>query len=339
MHETTRMGLGHAVALLAAMVVAVPLFRRFGLGSVLGYLAAGLVIGPFGARRGATTPRPCCTSPSSAWSCSCSSSGWRCGPRGCGACARRSSAWARCRFWPAPLLLTGIALLAGLAWYAALIAGFGFVLSSTAIVMQLLDERNENAEPARPARGLHPAVRGPGHRAAAGAGGGAGAAPAASAVETGQPIWLTIGLAIARRGAGLCRRPLGGEPVLPPAGPLRRPRGDDLARPAGGAGRGLRDERWAGCRWPWAPSWPACCCRNRPSATSSRPTSSRSAASCWACSSSASACRWTCAWSSPTGPGCSAAWSPSWRSRWSAIYAVARLSKAEARRGACSAPP
>ena len=38
----------HVVALLGAMVVAVPLFRRLGLGSVLGYLAAGLAIGPFG---------------------------------------------------------------------------------------------------------------------------------------------------------------------------------------------------------------------------------------------------------------------------------------------------
>lgn len=36
------------VVLLAAAVVAVPLFRRVGLGSVLGYLAAGLAIGPFG---------------------------------------------------------------------------------------------------------------------------------------------------------------------------------------------------------------------------------------------------------------------------------------------------
>jgi hypothetical protein len=34
--------------LLAAAVIAVPLFRRLGLGSVLGYLAAGLAIGPFG---------------------------------------------------------------------------------------------------------------------------------------------------------------------------------------------------------------------------------------------------------------------------------------------------
>src|SRR4051812_15175020 len=40
--------LGQVVALLGAGVVAVPLFKRLGLGSVLGYLAAGLAIGPFG---------------------------------------------------------------------------------------------------------------------------------------------------------------------------------------------------------------------------------------------------------------------------------------------------
>ena len=37
-----------AVALLAAGVIAVPLSKRLGLGSVLGYLLAGLAIGPFG---------------------------------------------------------------------------------------------------------------------------------------------------------------------------------------------------------------------------------------------------------------------------------------------------
>ena len=34
----------NVVVLLGAAVVAVPLFKRLGLGSVLGYLAAGLVI-------------------------------------------------------------------------------------------------------------------------------------------------------------------------------------------------------------------------------------------------------------------------------------------------------
>ena len=38
----------NVVVLLGAAVVAVPLFKRLGLGSVLGYLAAGLAIGPFG---------------------------------------------------------------------------------------------------------------------------------------------------------------------------------------------------------------------------------------------------------------------------------------------------
>src|SRR3546814_13485442 len=41
-------GLAKVVVLLGAAVVAVPIFRRLGLGSVLGYLTAGLVIGPFG---------------------------------------------------------------------------------------------------------------------------------------------------------------------------------------------------------------------------------------------------------------------------------------------------
>lgn len=36
------------VTLLGAAVIAVPLFRKIGLGSVLGYLAGGLIIGPFG---------------------------------------------------------------------------------------------------------------------------------------------------------------------------------------------------------------------------------------------------------------------------------------------------
>src|SRR5579885_313545 len=39
-----------AVALLGSAVVAVPLFKRLGLGSVVGYLAAGIAIGPFGFR-------------------------------------------------------------------------------------------------------------------------------------------------------------------------------------------------------------------------------------------------------------------------------------------------
>lgn len=38
--------IGPAVILMTAAVVAVPLFRRLGLGSVLGYFAAGMLVGP-----------------------------------------------------------------------------------------------------------------------------------------------------------------------------------------------------------------------------------------------------------------------------------------------------
>ena len=54
------------VTLLGAAVVAVPLFKRIGLGSVLGYLAAGLAIGPFGMGL-ISDPPPSCTQPSSGW--------------------------------------------------------------------------------------------------------------------------------------------------------------------------------------------------------------------------------------------------------------------------------
>src|ERR1044072_4036639 len=40
--------LHEALVHLAAAVVSVPLFKKLGLGSVLGYLAAGIVIGPSG---------------------------------------------------------------------------------------------------------------------------------------------------------------------------------------------------------------------------------------------------------------------------------------------------
>lgn len=46
--EASSSDLIQVVSLLGAAVVAVPLFKRLGLGSVLGYLAAGLAIGPYG---------------------------------------------------------------------------------------------------------------------------------------------------------------------------------------------------------------------------------------------------------------------------------------------------
>ena len=54
-----------AFVYLCAALVAVPLAHRLGLGSVLGYLVAGVLIGPVLGLVGASRRR--CTSPSSAW--------------------------------------------------------------------------------------------------------------------------------------------------------------------------------------------------------------------------------------------------------------------------------
>ena len=43
-------GLELALVFLLAAVIAVPVFKRFGLGAVLGYLVAGVVLGPYGLR-------------------------------------------------------------------------------------------------------------------------------------------------------------------------------------------------------------------------------------------------------------------------------------------------
>ena len=195
MADPTGMGLGHAVALLAAAVVAVPLFKRFKLGAVLGYLAAGLVIGPFGFRLIQDAEAVLHVAelgvvmflfiiglemrPARLWSL-----------------RKEIFGLGAMQVLTCGALLTGAALLAGLPGPAAVIAGFGFALSSTAIVMQLLDERNETADPAGQRvvsvllfedLSIVPLLA-----LVAVLGGMFG-----TAVESPQPIWLTIGFAVA----------------------------------------------------------------------------------------------------------------------------------------------
>jgi glutathione-regulated potassium-efflux system protein KefB len=145
MAEPTGMGLGHAVGLLAVAVAAVPLFKRFKLGAVLGYLAAGLIIGPFGIGMIEDAEAVLHVAelgvvmflfiiglemrPARLWSL-------RNDIFGVGAAQVIVCA----------TLLTAAVAAFGLPWYVALIIGSGFALSSTAIVMQILEERNENNE-------------------------------------------------------------------------------------------------------------------------------------------------------------------------------------------------
>ena len=134
------------VVLLAAAVIAVPIFKRIGLGSVLGYLIAGLIIGPFGfaffqdsasilhiAELGIVMYLFVIgleMQPSHLW-------GLRREIFGLGTLQIVACAAA----------LTGVGLLFGFTWQVAFIGAAGFVLTSTAIVMQLLGDRGDIAQP------------------------------------------------------------------------------------------------------------------------------------------------------------------------------------------------
>lgn len=121
---------------LAAAVICVPLAKRVGLGSVLGYLIAGMLIGPFGIglitgvqstmhfaefgvvlmlfligleldlKRLAQMRRPVFGGGRAQW------------------------------------LASGVVLALGLSWQAALVAGLAAAMSSTAIAIQVMSERN-----------------------------------------------------------------------------------------------------------------------------------------------------------------------------------------------------
>ncbi|GGB52366.1 potassium efflux system protein [Roseibium aquae] len=135
-----------SIVFLAATVVAVPIAKRLGLGSVVGYLAAGAVIGPFGfallgsgedvlhvAELGVVLllfvigleldPKKL----------------WR---------MRRDIFG----LGTAQVVLTGLTLFAaawaaGFAFEAALVAGMGLALSSTAFALQILQERGQLSSP------------------------------------------------------------------------------------------------------------------------------------------------------------------------------------------------
>ncbi|KPF78041.1 potassium transporter [Brevundimonas sp. AAP58] len=194
MAESTGMDLGHGVALLAAAVVAVPLFRRLGLGSVLGYLAAGILIGPFvfGMIQDAEAILHVAElgvvmflfiiglemRPAKLW-----------------ALRKEIFGLGASQVLASGLLLTAVAMAFGVAPAVAFVGAMGFVLSSTAVIMQTLDEKNEINTPQGqravsillledlaivPLLALVAVL-----------------ASVLGVAEDGPPIWQTIGLAVA----------------------------------------------------------------------------------------------------------------------------------------------
>lgn len=134
------------VLLLGCAVVFVPIAQRLGLGSVLGYLIAGLAIGPWGFRWVVETEHITHVSefgvvfllfiigleldPKRLWS-------WKIPIFGMGLAQMAS----------VTLAIAGVMTLFGFSWNAGIVIGAGLSLSSTAIASQILRERNLMSTP------------------------------------------------------------------------------------------------------------------------------------------------------------------------------------------------
>ena len=130
------------VALLGSAVIAVPLFKRLGLGSVLGYLAAGLVIGPFGLKL-FDDPQAIIHIAELGVVMFLFIIGLEMNPSHLWALRRQIFGLGSLQVVLAALILTLVGMAFGFSWQIAFVSASGFVLTSTAIVMQVLGERNE----------------------------------------------------------------------------------------------------------------------------------------------------------------------------------------------------
>lgn len=134
------------VALLGAAVVTVPIFRRLGLGSVLGYLAAGLAIGPFGLKW-FNDPQSILHVAELGVVMFLFVIGLEMRPSHLWSLRRQIFGLGALQITVCTVLLTGVGLAFGYPLAVSFIGGMGFVLTSTAVVMQLLAERGDVALP------------------------------------------------------------------------------------------------------------------------------------------------------------------------------------------------
>ena len=125
--------------LLGGAVVAAPLFKRIGLGTILGYLAAGIAIGP--AARLITGGEEILHVAELGIVFLLFIIGLEIKPSRLWALRREIFGLGLAQVVVTGVVLAGLAhLLAGLDWPAATIVGFGLALSSTAFAMQILEQ-------------------------------------------------------------------------------------------------------------------------------------------------------------------------------------------------------
>ncbi|MCW2367441.1 glutathione-regulated potassium-efflux system protein KefB [Sphingobium sp. B7D2B] len=135
-------GLGQAIILMGAGVIAVPLFRRLGLGSVLGYLAAGLAIGPFGLGL-INDPQALLHIAELGVVMFLFIIGLEMRPRKLWNLRKQIFGLGAAQVLLCGALLTLLGMAAGLPAAVAAAGAMGFVLSSTAVIMQMLNEAGD----------------------------------------------------------------------------------------------------------------------------------------------------------------------------------------------------
>jgi glutathione-regulated potassium-efflux system ancillary protein KefC len=126
---------------LAAAVIAVPLARLLGLGSIIGYLVAGIAIGPWGLKL-VTDPQDILHFAEFGVVLMLFLVGLELEPQRLWALRKPIFGWGSLQLFGSALLMACGALVFGIDWRLALVASLGLALSSTAIGVGVLGERS-----------------------------------------------------------------------------------------------------------------------------------------------------------------------------------------------------
>ena len=133
--------LAGSLVYLAAAVLAVPLAKFLGLGSIIGYLGAGILIGPWGLKL-VTDPQDMLHFAEFGVVLMLFLVGLELEPRRLWQLRKPIFGWGSVQLFGSAALMMAAAVLAGVDWRLALVAAMGLALSSTAIGLGVLNERN-----------------------------------------------------------------------------------------------------------------------------------------------------------------------------------------------------
>ncbi|MGA0611784.1 glutathione-regulated potassium-efflux system protein KefC [Caldimonas sp. KR1-144] len=133
--------LSTSLVFFGAAVVAVPLARALGMGAILGYLAAGLLIGPHGLKL-VSDPETILHFAEFGVVLMLFLVGLELEPRRLWQLRRPIFGWGSAQVVGCALAMGLAALALGVPWRIALVAALGLALSSTAIALQVMEERN-----------------------------------------------------------------------------------------------------------------------------------------------------------------------------------------------------